>query len=359
MFSLTSFAQANMVHNIMHDGENRDYLVHTPIDYNANKDYPLIINMHGLGGNRDQQQLYSQFDRVGDTAGVIIVYPQGLAVNFQGQNQTHWNAGFGTGVDDVGFLTKMLDQISLDYSVDEKRVYSTGMSNGGYMSYYLACEAGDRLTAIASVTGSMVFNVFRNCQPSQSIPALQIHGTRDAVVPFNGNPSIDDVVDFWVDHNNCDMTPTEEMIPDISTRDNTTTIKKTYGGCDNKGEVWYYVVDNGGHTWPGTFPVPSLGNTSADFFASEHIWEFFKQFPANTTSTNDIDLVKGNAYPNPAGEIIHLESANSEVLEAIDIHGQKFQIQEAGEGGSYLIHQLPSGAYFIQDGRVRYSFMKL
>lgn len=358
IFVFPIMAQNDTEHTIQHDGQVREYLVHTPIGYSTDKDYPLIINMHGLGSSRSQQQLYSQFDRVADTAGVIMVYPQGLEANVQGQIQTHWNAGFGTGVDDVGFLTNMLDQIFIDYSVDEKKIYSTGMSNGGFMSYYLACRATDRVVAVASVTGSMTLSEYRGCQPSEPIPAMQIHGTADLVVPFRGNPTIDEVVEFWVDHNECDVMPTEEMIPDTDPNDNTTTTRIIYDGCENKGEVWYYVVDNGGHTWPGTFPVPLLGNTSGDFFASEHIWEFFKQFPANTTSIDQVKFQDGKVYPNPAMDQIHVESANVPILIATDVLGQQFQLPSIGDEGWYDINHLPAGSYYLIDGKRRYSFVK-
>ena len=271
------FSQSDKVYTFDHDGESREYEVHTPPGYeNSNELFPVVINMHGLGSDRTSQKFYSDYNSVADTAGVIVVYPQGLEVNLGNGLQAHWNAGFGTGVDDVGFIDRMIDRLDKDYRVDLYKIYATGMSNGGYMSYYLACELEDRIAAVASVTGSMTFPVYNNCDPDRTVPIMQIHGTNDATVPFNGTPSIDAVVESWVDRNMCDADPIEEDIEDIDPNDNTTTKKFTYMDCDDESEVWYYVVDNGGHTWPGAFPFAPLGNTSQDFDASEHIWWFFR-----------------------------------------------------------------------------------
>jgi polyhydroxybutyrate depolymerase len=150
------------------------------------------------------------------------------------------------------------------------------MSNGGYMSYMLACELSDRITAIASVTGSVFNEQLDNCTPARAVPVMQIHGTNDATVDFNGiplfAPSIPELVDYWVDHNNCSTTPNIVEIPNINTTDDSTVEKLEYNNGDEGSMVWFYIVENGGHTWPdGFINLPDLV-TNRDFNASEHIW---------------------------------------------------------------------------------------
>jgi polyhydroxybutyrate depolymerase len=170
--------------------------------------------------------------------------------------------------------------LSLEYNIDATQVFATGMSNGGFMSYKLACELTGKIAKIASVTGTMNPNMLSSCSPSASIPVMQIHGTLDPTVPYDGIPSamipIEDVVDYWVGHNNCDATPITTALPNLNLNDNSTVERIEYLNGDNGAEVIFYKVTGGGHTWPGAIiDIPS-GNTNKDFNASSTIWEFFK-----------------------------------------------------------------------------------
>lgn len=357
ILTLNAQAQTNVNIQIQHDGLTRDCIVHLPPGHNPANTYALVINMHGLGSAMAQQQFYSQMDRVADTAGFIVAYPQGEEVMFQGLTQRHWNAGFGTGVDDLGFLDKLIDRVNQDYGSDLKRTYMTGMSNGGYMSYYFACQKADRVTAIASITGSMTELVLNNCDPSEMVPALQMHGTADGVVGFNGSPSIDEVVQFWVNHNTCPRGFSEEMIPDIDLSDNCSAVKRTWEDCDSKSQVWYYIIENGGHTWPGTFGVPQLGNTCGDFFASTEIWEFFKQFPAVNVGTNEQAPATLDVWPNPVQDRLFLSVDKAQSLVIYDVHGKMTSLEVESDGSCSVAH-LATGAYFGSVGNQRFSFVK-
>lgn len=319
LFSLCSpllFGQQNITGEFQHDGETREYRLHIPPAYEAGMSLPLVINMHGYGSNAGQQELYSGFNTIADTANFFVVYPEGLLDN---ANSTHFNAYFNSTVDDLGFLSLLIDQLFTDYNIDLSRVYSTGMSNGGFMSYRLACELSDRIAAIASVTGAMTFTQVDNCQPNRAIPVMQIHGTADATVPYNGStgffPPISENVDFWIQNNGCDTAPVVTEVPDINMMDNTTASFETYSMCDDNTEVVFYTIENGGHTWPGAFPFEVLGNTNQDFKANETVWRFFNKFTHPSprpgtiiSSQKDIladDLIQ--AYPNPFANNLVLE----------------------------------------------------
>lgn len=349
---LLGYGQMDVLKMIDHDGETREYEVHLPTGYDGNGTaYPLIINMHGLGSSRNDQAFYSYFNSVADTAGIVVVYPQGLPVEFWGAVQNHWNAGFGTGVDDLGFIDKMLTELLSDYNLDPARVYATGMSNGGYMSYYLACEMSDRIAAIASVTGSMPLNVLASCNADYTVPVMQIHGTDDGVVPFDGPPSINRVVDFWVNQNDCMGAPEIDSIPDIQPLDQCTAVKYTYTDCQDNHEVWYYVITGGGHTWPGAFPLGVLGNTNQDFKASEHIWWFFRKFThPNPTIITNVDEENLNStweiVQNPVTDKIYLvdlvQRSNYTIM---GLFGQL--VQKGSTNGQIEITNLPTGTYIL------------
>ncbi len=297
----TSFCFSQQLINgtISHDGETREYSVFLPTGYQPGESLPMVFNLHGFGSNVTEQIFYSALNGIAQAENFIVVTPQGLVrTTSVGQTGTHWNAYFGTDVDDVGFLSLLIDKTYTDYNIDLARVYSTGMSNGGYMSYRLACELSDRIAAIASVAGGVFNEQLNNCSPSRSVPVMQIHGTNDGIVNYEGiplfAPSIPDLVNFWVNHNNC-STPADTIeIADIDMMDNSTVEKLEYKNGDDDSEVWFYIVDNGGHTWPDALIDLPGEVTNHDFNASQHIWDFFSQFE----------------HPNPAEGTIILSNKN-------------------------------------------------
>lgn len=264
--------------SILHDNLNRSYIAYVPGNYTHETDVPLVINMHGLGSQSLEQMLYGDFREISDREGFIVVHPQGTLVD----GVTHWNVGGftqGSTVDDLGFIENLIDSLSAIYKIDADRIYATGMSNGGYMSYLLACQLGDRIAAIASVTGSMTPYVYDNCNPDHPTPILQFHGTDDDVVPFNGNAwskSMDEVMEYWVEQNGCDTPQWSRDLEDKVTTDGSTVEHLEYFGCNKEVETGLYKIDGGGHTWPGTsFKFPG---TNDDINASEIIWEFFSEY---------------------------------------------------------------------------------
>ncbi|MFK7771390.1 MAG: PHB depolymerase family esterase [Saprospiraceae bacterium] len=298
----TSFCFSQLINGtISHDGETREYSVFLPSAYQAGQSLPMVFNLHGFGSNATEQIFYTALNALAETENFIVVTPQGLVrTTTTGQTGSHWNAYFGTDVDDIGFLNLLIDKVYTDYDIDLARVYSTGMSNGGYMSYMLACQLSDRITAIASVTGSVFNEQLNNCTPSRAVPVMQIHGTNDGIVDFNGiplfAPSIPELVDFWVDHNNC-STPADTIeIADISTTDNSTVEKLEFNNGDEDSKVWFYIVENGGHTWPdASINLPGVV-TNRDFNATEHIWEFFSQFVHPNPTEGTIILSNKNIF---------------------------------------------------------------
>ncbi len=288
---LFTLAQQTINGSITHDGLQRDYIIHIPSSYNTNTSIPLVFCFHGYGSNASTIMSYANFNYVSDTAGFIVVYPQGTLL----QGTTHWNVGgwtTGSTTDDVGFTTSLLDFISTAYNIDATRVYSTGMSNGGYMSFLLACQLSDKIAAIASVTGSMTPQTYNACNPQHPTPILQIHGTNDQTVPYLGDPtwtkSIDDALQYWVAYNNCNISATITAIPDINIFDGSTAEHIVYDGGDNYVTTEYFKIYGGDHDWPGVW-----GNM--DIHASAEVWKFFSKYDINgliSTSTSIDEIIK-------------------------------------------------------------------
>ncbi|MFZ1705865.1 MAG: T9SS type A sorting domain-containing protein, partial [Saprospiraceae bacterium] len=241
-----------------------------------------------------------------------------------------------------------------------------GMSNGGFMSYHLACNLSNKIAAVASVTGSMVPGAFAKCNPGRTIPALEIHGTADDVVLYNGNStlneSVESVKSFWANNNECVDSISVEFLPNTNTQDQSTVEKHTHFLCKNDHKVVLYKVIGGGHTWPGA--TLSIGVTNRDINANEEIWNFFKQYSLPTTNAVEDLLSPLEIYPNPAHDMLYIKTENPiQQIQIINTQGQivrDFQFHITNH--SVDISNLISGMYFLQipnqKNRTVYRFIK-
>ena len=276
--------------NITFDGVARNFIVYLPSGYNNSGKMPLIFAIHGGSGTPEGMINIANFKTIADRDKVVLVYPEGV--------QKNWNDGRPTapnqlGINDVVFFNQMCDYMINNYSVDEKKIYATGISNGGFMSTRLGCELSNRIAAIAVNAATIeATTIAPNCKPNRPVPALYIHGTTDPLVPFLGGQitaggtaggtilSHFQAIDKWVTINGCNPTPTVTDLPDIA-NDGTTIKQRVYSGGANGNEVVSYVVLNGGHTWPQGYQYLNeaiIGKTSQDMNACEVIWTFFKRF---------------------------------------------------------------------------------
>lgn len=280
-----AMSQQTITSTIWHDGQEREYILYVPAAYTGMDAVPLVLNFHGYGSNAFEQMWYGDFRAIADTANFLIVHPLGTLYN----GTAHFNVGgwtLGSTTDDVGFTAALIDSLSAQYSIDQDRIYSTGMSNGGFMSFVLACQLSDRITAIASVTGSMTPETYNTCDPQHPMPVLQIHGTADLTVPYSGalwTKPIQDVLDFWVDVNNCSSIPNVTDLPNIAPQDGSTVQRRLYEEGDNGATVAHFIVTGGGHTWPGT--IFGSAGTNQDINASLEIWRFFSRYTKSGLST--------------------------------------------------------------------------
>ena len=305
--TFSSFAQETIKASITHDWIQRDYILYIPELYDGNTTVPLVLNFHGFGSSASQQMFYGDFRDIADTEGFLLVHPEGTT--FIG-NQ-FWNVGFpglSSNIDDVGFTEALIDELATLYAIDLDRVYATGMSNGGFMSFLLACQLSEKIAAVSSVTGSMTQDTFDDCNAQHPTPVLQIHGTEDDVVLYNENNlslPISDVISYWVDHNNCETTPTTTTLPDVDVSDGSTIEHSVYEDGDNGVTTEHMKVIGGGHTWPGS--VLNTAGTNQDIDASMEIWLFFSRYDIDgLLSTDDFENNQVTIYPNPTQSKINL-----------------------------------------------------
>lgn len=266
-------------------GRERTYLVHIPKKYDPLKPTPLVLALHGAAMDGPMMVWFSGLNRKADDAGFIVVYPSGTGV---GPFRT-WNAGGISGklaegrADDVSFIARLLDDLNCVTTVDQKRVYACGMSNGGMMCYRLAAELSDRIAAIAPVAGTIAI---QESNPKRPVPVIHFHGTKDTIVPFTmpaDRPSplmrlkgVEESVQTWVKLNGCAEKPVTETISKEG--DDMTVVRKTYGGGRDESEVVLVLIEEGGHTWPGQRPpVALIGKSARNIAANDLIWEFFQK----------------------------------------------------------------------------------
>ena len=247
------------------------------------------------------------------------------------------------------------------------------MSNGGFMSYRLACELSNRIAAMASVTGAMAFAQLDACDPQRPVPVMEIHGTSDLTVPFNGipffTPSIQTAVDYWVTFNGCGEVMTTD-IPDINTADGSTASRDFYS-CNDNTEVIFYTIQNGGHSWPGAFPIPSLGSTNQDFVATSEIWNFFNrhQHPnpdmGTLVSNKDIEyqLKSVDIFPNPFSNKLTIEFLNDDIesVHLVNVLGKELHSEKRNGGDQQIqfsTRGLNTGIYFLEFRTASSSFVR-
>ena len=266
------------------DGQTRSYLVHLPPSYDEATPMPVVLVFHGAGMNARVMQGWSGINAKSDSAGFVAVYPNGTGA---GPFLTFNSGGVELEViknrpDDVAFVARLLDDLATVVTVDPRRVYATGMSNGAMMCYRLAAELSERIAAVAPVAGTMAAT---DATPKRPVPLLHFHGTEDRLVPYDGLDqrvskfvtlkSVEDTIATWIQHNRCTDQPLVEQLPDIAD-DGTSVTRKTYRG-ENGAEVVLVIVHGGGHTWPGRRPPLGMGRTSRDICATALIWEFFRR----------------------------------------------------------------------------------
>lgn len=333
--------------SIVNGGVTRTYTFYVPQLYDSlNVAVPLVFNIHGAGGTSAGQETDEDFRKIADTANFIVVHPQGLSAPIApglSFKQTGWNV-LGTVAAwnaDKTFIINLLEKLATEYNIDRSRVYLTGYSEGGFMGYDFACFVSGRFAAIGSVCGSLIPSHFTACAPAQPTPLIEIHGTNDPVISYDGNgpvttTPVDNMINYWVTYNNCGPTPDSIVhLNDIVDSccaahvDNSKVIHYVYGGGTNGASVELYKVLNGGHTVPSLDTTLNSGAgaggttnvTNHDFDAAKEMWRFFSKYSLDSLGVAPVtgtvsavtainEVTENNTvsiYPNPANGTFTLQ----------------------------------------------------
>lgn len=252
------------------DGTQRRYIVHAPTGYDGTEPLPVVFLFHGLGSSAAEVALYSSFPTAADDGGFLLVSPQAVGT------PSTWDvmAPPEQRASDAAFWLELTRTLGDEWCVDADRQYATGMSNGSAVIFAMACSGAFPFKAYAGVAATFYDETACGDAPPTSI--LYFHGTADEVVPFEGGEtpifpvrSVDAVMADWARHDGCDTGPrTAEVASDVE--------RETWRGCDDDSRLETYVIDGGGHTWPGAdFEVPVLGRTTSSIDATDLIVDFF------------------------------------------------------------------------------------
>jgi polyhydroxybutyrate depolymerase len=268
------------------DGRLRKYRVHVPRGYFEKDSYPLVVALHGLSQNARLMEIFTGLSRKADQSGFFVVYPYGS--NEKKYAPLSWNAEFCCGyaleqdIDDVGFIGKVIDEVSEEYNIDPSRVYVAGFSNGAMLAQQIALKMPDQIAAGAVVSGAVggmqeddeEFEWLD--QSGVAVPTIIFHGKEDTSIPFDGGNGSGklyeftgayDTVNLWLYNNKCNTHPSE-----IVRADNYT--KEIYSECESEAEVVFYALESG-HVWPGGLREFFRGFSSKNISATDEIWEFF------------------------------------------------------------------------------------
>lgn len=263
--------------NSIMDGQHRSWRLFVPESYSNEKPLPLVFNFHGTSTNAEFAAKLTEMETLAEKYQFIVVAPN-AEFSYKSDGPKTWNVeDIDSPYNDVHFVKQLIEKISSEYAVDEKRIYATGYSGGARMSSKLACEMTDSFAAIAPVAG---VRFAQNCKPSGAIPVITYHGIKDPVnhyvlqddSPVYWHEGIEPAVDKWVANNQCKSHNESALSPGVT--------KIIWSECDKNADIIFIKSENGGHTWPGS-PLAEmlakfrLGSTD-DFNMSETIWHFFE-----------------------------------------------------------------------------------
>ena len=330
-----------------YEGLDRTYLLHVPSSYDGSSSVPLVLALHHAGGEGSDFESISGFSDKADANNFIVVYPNGI--------DNSWNAGNCCGtamedtIDDVGFISVLIDTISENYNIDSARIFAAGFSNGSIMAYRLAAELSDKIAAIAAGSGQMMLD---ECNPSRGVPIMHLHALDDGAVPYEGGsasgyvfPSVESVIDIWVGINNC------ETNPDTVVNTGSLMVRKWEAQSSN-ADIVLFTTPTGGHSWLSGIP------------ATDSVWAFFDAHPLDpaTGVPENIAVSAGpilkQIYPNPSNHKtsvgFSLPRKERVILKVFDQLGGEVAVLLDKEmaAGEYTVdfdlRSIPTGVYFFR-----------
>jgi polyhydroxybutyrate depolymerase len=290
-----SITAVDEIRTLEHDGRERTYLLYVPYGLHENEPVPLVFVFHGGGGNGSGMASLTKFDILAELKKFIVVFPDGVGNSWNDGRHNLASQAYLLNVDDVGFVDAMIETISLEFPVDQKKIYATGMSNGATFCHFLAAHRASTFAAIAPVVGGLAIPFNDLFNPDDNVSVLIIQGTADPLVPYNGGQiygiygenrgaiiSTTDTVELWIQNDGCNNISLNEELPNVDLNDGCLVTQYTWSNCNANSTVVLLKIEGGGHTWPGGaqyLPESIIGRVCRYFKATEVIWSFFKDHP--------------------------------------------------------------------------------
>ncbi|MDB4795853.1 alpha/beta hydrolase-fold protein [Flavobacteriales bacterium] len=337
LFGLPASAQMTFEYG----GQSREYYLDSPAELDSGA--PLVFALHGYGGTAWSMRNFSGWSEVAETEGIMVCYPQG-SLDYEGS--PHWNANFGiSATNDHGFLTALAQHLQTTYFLSPECTYACGMSNGGFMSYSLACNNPETFRAVGSVTGSMGEYDFDNCNPDEIVPIIHFHGTTDYVVSYNngvggvwGDEGVEEIMDLWTGMmGTTQMAETE--LPNLEAVDESSVDFFRHYGAPGGQEFHHYRVNGGGHDWFGVW-----GNQ--DIQATELLWDFFAAHCSGEFTDVEESMATASALAFWNGEHVGILADCS--LTAWDAQGRRIWQQKQAARGSRIDQSQLQGIMVLQ-----------
>lgn len=287
--------------SVVVDGVARSFMVHLPTGYNGTRQLPVVMAFHGLGMNSTMMFGLTGFTGLADRKNFIVVFPNSAGGRFQD--------GLAQGPDDVAFVRAMLDKLQRGLSIDSKRIYACGISNGGYFTQLLALAMPNRIAACGVVASTLTAGAQASASGGRAVPIVFFEGVDDPLLPWGdgrskelgklgealgisalgsidsplakmgGLATVPETIEFWTNNNHAPSSAQVTALPDRAPGDGTRVEMHSYGSGAN--QVLLYRIIGGGHTWPGSINIKAIsgisGNISQDIDATELLWEFFSR----------------------------------------------------------------------------------
>lgn len=275
-----------------HDNYIRDVSFHIPKKLRKRR-RSLVLCLHDGGSNPDEMARLTRrsFNRLAEGENFILAYPGALNGYWNDGRQDSISLSHYQNIDDVGFLSRVIDFAVDSFQVEQERIFVAGFSEGGLMTFRLACELTAKIQAFAVVAASLALDQIVECAPDTTISFMMINGTRDPILPHDGGQTIidgkesgsvlstEETINYWLTENRCTEKSVTKGVPNTDTFDETRSERTTWDNCKNKDKIVLIEVINGGHTWPGGRQFMNekiVGKVSQDFDAADVIWKFFK-----------------------------------------------------------------------------------
>lgn len=340
---ITLHAHAQVLEAMSFGGVTRTYMYYKPTTWTPSQQLPLLVVLHGLTQTGGGVMDITQFNQLAESNNFIVCYPNGL--------NNAWNANMNVTVstaDDKGFIETLVHYFQTNFNTNPQKQYLCGFSNGGFMSHKMACESSICFAAIATVSGNMSDTTYANCNPQYSLAVLHIHGTSDAIVPYNGGSatgvSVDQTMQKWSTFLSCSPSPTSVSMPNTSLTDLSSPERISYSNCTSPLEL--IKITGGGHQWPGISTlVGGAGIINMDFYSPQIIWDFLSTKSCQTNAITGIEMSSLQVFPNPANTILNINSDELMDYQIFNVLGLK--MASGTMKNELIIEHLERGIYQI------------